>query len=187
MHSIDLQKPDGRNLTLYSRSRVGPVGEVLASGTAPFVANPHLRWHPLLGTWVAYAAYRQGRTFLPPPEYNPLAPSANAANPTELPVGAYDVAVFDNLFPVLAPSSPFRLGRFLPLFTTMGVVERIVDLPRDPQPVQEHGELPRHGHRRPFLGILGSPRSYLLPVTPEVRVGAEGTQDVVSAAYQQLS
>jgi UDPglucose--hexose-1-phosphate uridylyltransferase len=105
MHSIDLQKPDGRNLTLYSRSRVGPVGELLASGTPPFVANPHLRWHPLLGTWVAYAAYRQGRTFLPPPEYNPLAPSANAANPTELPVGAYDVAVFDNLFPVLAPSS----------------------------------------------------------------------------------
>jgi UDPglucose--hexose-1-phosphate uridylyltransferase len=105
MHSIDLQKPDGRKLTLYSRSRVGSVGELFASGTAPFVPNPHLRWHPLLGTWVAYAAYRQGRTFLPPPEYNPLAPSGIAANPTELPVGDYDVAVFDNLFPVLAPSS----------------------------------------------------------------------------------
>ena len=105
MHSIELEKPDGRRLTLYSRTRVGMVGEVLRSPTTPFVPNPHLRWHPLLGTWVAYAAYRQGRTFLPPPEYNPLLPSANADNPTELPVGAYDVAVFDNLFPVLSPQA----------------------------------------------------------------------------------
>ena len=37
--------------------------------------NPHLRWHPLRGEWVAYAGHRQHRTFLPPPEYNPLAPS----------------------------------------------------------------------------------------------------------------
>jgi UDPglucose--hexose-1-phosphate uridylyltransferase len=36
--------------------------------------RPHLRWHPLRGEWVTYAAHRQGRTFLPPPEYNPLAP-----------------------------------------------------------------------------------------------------------------
>jgi UDPglucose--hexose-1-phosphate uridylyltransferase len=54
---------------------------------------------------VAYAAYRQGRTFLPPPEYNPLRPSTDAANPTELPAGDYDVAVFDNLFPSLSLGS----------------------------------------------------------------------------------
>ena len=103
MDSVDLRKPDGRNLTLYSATRVQKVGALFGEQTpAP---NPHLRWHPLLGTWVAYAAYRQDRTFLPPPEFNPLAPSADPAHPTELPVGDYDVAVFDNRFPVLAPTS----------------------------------------------------------------------------------
>jgi UDPglucose--hexose-1-phosphate uridylyltransferase len=65
--------------------------------------NPHLRWHPLRGEWVAYAAHRQDRTFLPPPEYNPLLPwNGDPSNPTELPAGDYDIAVFDNLFPTLA-------------------------------------------------------------------------------------
>jgi UDPglucose--hexose-1-phosphate uridylyltransferase len=103
MHSVDLHKPDGRNLTLYSATRVANVGALFGEPTdAP---NPHLRWHPLLGTWVAYAAYRQDRTFLPPPEFNPLAPSADPSHPTELPTGEYDVAVFDNRFPVLSPTA----------------------------------------------------------------------------------
>ena len=71
----------------------------------PQEANPHLRWHPLRGEWVAYAAYRQGRTFLPPAEYNPLAPTRDPAHPTELPAGDYDIAVFDNRFPTLALSA----------------------------------------------------------------------------------
>jgi UDPglucose--hexose-1-phosphate uridylyltransferase len=100
--AVELRKPDGRRLTLYSRTRVADIGPLLGDATA-VAANPHLRWHPFLGTWVAYAAHRQTRTFLPPPEYNPLAPSANPANPTELPAGDYDVAVFDNRFPTLAP------------------------------------------------------------------------------------
>jgi UDPglucose--hexose-1-phosphate uridylyltransferase len=64
-----------------------------------------MRWHPLRAEWVAYAAYRQDRTFLPPPEYNPLAPSSDLAHPTELPAGDYDVAVFENLFPTFAMSA----------------------------------------------------------------------------------
>ncbi len=64
--------------------------------------NPHLRWHALRGEWVAYAAYRQHRTFLPPANYNPLLPTTDPAHPTELPAGAYDVAVFENRFPTLA-------------------------------------------------------------------------------------
>ena len=59
-----------------------------------------------------------------------------------------------------------RLSRLLPLFTTMGVVERIVGLPRDPQPVQEHTELPGHGHRSPLLCVLAASGGYLLPVAP---------------------
>jgi UDPglucose--hexose-1-phosphate uridylyltransferase len=51
---------------------------------------------------VAYASHRQGRTFMPPPEYNPLAPTTNPQFPTELPQGQYDVAVFENRFPSMA-------------------------------------------------------------------------------------
>ncbi len=60
-----------------------------------------MRWHPLRGEWVAYAAFRQNRTFAPPPEYNPLAVTTALGHPTELPAGDYDIAVFDNRFPSL--------------------------------------------------------------------------------------
>jgi hypothetical protein len=50
-----------------------------------------------------------------------------------------------------------RLGCLLPL-APMGVVERIVGLSRHPQAVQEHTELPRHGHRRPFFLAFLPPR-----------------------------
>ena len=53
----------------------------------PHAPNAHLRWHPLRGEWVAYATHRQDRTFLPPPEYNPLAPTTDPAHPTEVPAG----------------------------------------------------------------------------------------------------
>jgi UDPglucose--hexose-1-phosphate uridylyltransferase len=102
MHSLKLTKPDGRHLTLYSRRPVANVSGAPSPRSEPVNPNPHLRWHPLRGEWVAYAAYRQDRTFLPPPEYNPLLPGADPMHPTELPTGDYDIAVFDNLFPTLA-------------------------------------------------------------------------------------
>lgn len=102
MHVLDLIKPDGRALTLYSRRPIA--ADTVAPSPFPdtLLANPHLRWHPLRGEWVTYAAYRQGRTFLPPPEYNPLAVTRDPQNPTEVPAGDWDVAVFDNRFPSLA-------------------------------------------------------------------------------------
>ncbi len=101
MHKETLKKPDGRDLLLYSRRPV-PAGIVATSPSVePIEANPHLRWHPLRGEWVTYAAHRQNRTFLPPPEYNPLAPTKDSSFPTELPPGDYDIAVFPNRFPSL--------------------------------------------------------------------------------------
>jgi UDPglucose--hexose-1-phosphate uridylyltransferase len=101
MHVVELTKPDGRALTLYA-SRPLPEGLVAPSPfVEPLAAAPHLRWHPLRGEWVTYAAYRQGRTFLPPPEYNPLAVTRDPAHPTELPDAEWDIAVFDNRFPSL--------------------------------------------------------------------------------------
>lgn len=111
MHTLELVKPDGRRLTLYSRRPLDAALRAPSPFEQPLNASPHLRWHPLRGEWVTYAAYRQGRTFLPPPEYNPLAPTTAAANPTEVPAGDWDVAVFDNRFPALGgtPAAPPEL------------------------------------------------------------------------------
>jgi UDPglucose--hexose-1-phosphate uridylyltransferase len=67
--------------------------------------STHLRWHPLRGEWVAYASHRQNRTFLPPPEYNPLLPGDD----TEVPRGYWDVAVFENLFAKLSRNARNQL------------------------------------------------------------------------------
>ncbi|HEX6363265.1 MAG TPA: galactose-1-phosphate uridylyltransferase [Albitalea sp.] len=101
MFALELDKPDGRRLTLYARHPVKASGQAPSPFRDPLAGSPHLRWHPLRGEWVTYAAYRQGRTFLPPPEYNPLAPTVDAGNPTEVPAGDWEVAVFDNRFPSL--------------------------------------------------------------------------------------
>jgi len=102
MHSIELVKPDGRALTLYAREPMGAITQAPSPFAEPLAHSPHLRRHPLRDEWITYAAYRQDRTFLPPPEYNPLAVTIDPAAPTELPAGEWDVAVFDNRFPSLS-------------------------------------------------------------------------------------
>lgn len=119
MHKLTLRKPDGRQLILYARQ---PIPDALAApspSSVPHAPNSHLRWHPLRGEWIAYASHRQNRTFLPPPEYNPLAVTTDPASPTEVPAGPWDVAVFENLFPTLVATAhtppeievPTRPGR----------------------------------------------------------------------------
>jgi hypothetical protein len=61
--------------------------------------DTHLRHHPILQEWVIYASHRQDRTFLPPAESDPLAPTTDPEHPTELPTGDYDVAVSKTAFP----------------------------------------------------------------------------------------
>ena len=105
MHKRALVKPDGRGLLLYARQPIDGAIDAPSPSTSPHAPNPHLRWHPLRAEWVAYAGHRQHRTFLPPPEYNPLAPASDPAHPTEVPEGPWDIAVFENLFPALAQSA----------------------------------------------------------------------------------
>ena len=109
MYSVDLNKPDGRTLTLYAQHPIDAPAVAPSPFAEPLNGRAHLRWHPLRGEWVTYAAYRQDRTFLPPPEYNPLAPTTDPANPTEVPAGDWDVAVFDNRFPSLGGSGAGEL------------------------------------------------------------------------------
>lgn len=129
MHRLELLKPDGRHLTLYSRAPIDASLQAPSPFPEPLNASPHLRWHPLRGEWVTYAAYRQGRTFLPPPEYNPLAATVRPDNPTEVPGGAWDVAVFDNRFPSLgeaAGGDATPPSLYLPTEVARGACEVVV-------------------------------------------------------------
>ncbi len=102
MHRLTRTKPDGRELTLFGRAPLAGVTGAPSPFGTPLGRSPHLRRHTLRGEWVTYAAYRQDRTFLPPPEYNPLAVTTDPAALTELPPGNWDIAVFDNRFPSLS-------------------------------------------------------------------------------------
>jgi UDPglucose--hexose-1-phosphate uridylyltransferase len=57
------------------------------------------RFNELRGEQVDYAIDRQERTFLPPRDHDPLDPTLPGREPTEIPVAAFEIAVFDNRFP----------------------------------------------------------------------------------------
>jgi UDPglucose--hexose-1-phosphate uridylyltransferase len=126
VYRLDLRKPDGRRLSLYSRS---PIDEALVApspASESVQPNPHLRWHPLRGEWVAYASHRQERTFLPPADFNPLSPTTDPDHPTEMPQGAYDVAVFENLFPTFDKSAHDAPASLVPTAPARGACEVVV-------------------------------------------------------------
>lgn len=66
------------------------------------VTESELRRDPLTGEWNVYAAHRMNRTFMPPANENPLAPTKPGELPTEIPADDYDVVVFENRFPSLS-------------------------------------------------------------------------------------
>lgn len=106
IYKRDFQKADGRWTRLYGRSEIDPHLTIPTPSDQPISQlGSHMRWHPLRQEWVAYAGHRQNRTFLPPKEFNPLAPISNPAYPTELPQGNYDAAVFENMFPTLSKNA----------------------------------------------------------------------------------
>src|SRR3954467_12462740 len=112
MHRAFYKKPDGRSLWLYSRRPLStiPPWQILSPGNEPVSRSTERRWHPIRQEWVIYAGHRQNRTFLPDAQNNPLVPSGDPARPSELPVGEYDVAVFENRFPTMVgnPNEPER-------------------------------------------------------------------------------
>jgi len=127
LHAVELRKVDGRALTLYARQPfAAPDAPAPSPFAEPLAGHPGLRWHPLRGEWVTYAAYRQARTFLPPPEYNPLAPTSDPAHPTELPAGDWEVAVFDNRFPAFTPDAGEPAASIVPTAPARGRCEVVV-------------------------------------------------------------
>jgi UDPglucose--hexose-1-phosphate uridylyltransferase len=93
---------DGRELIYFGESADAAAG--YPDRRPPRRADPRsqARYDPLLGEWVIIAGHRQDRTFLPPSDLCPLDPS-QPGRLTEIPAPGYEVAVFENRFPPLAP------------------------------------------------------------------------------------
>jgi UDPglucose--hexose-1-phosphate uridylyltransferase len=164
MHRQELRKPDGRALTLYSRTPIATGLIAPSPSPDPIQANPHLRWHPLRGEWIAYASHRQGRTFMPPPEYNPLTPTLDPQYPTELPIGAYDIAVFDNRFPTLTLAAQDPPSLIVETLPANGACEVVV-FTQDPN--QSLSTLPLT-HLELLLQVWGD-RTQILGNTPQIQ------------------
>lgn len=88
---------DDRNSDLPSDRKA----DTRPSGNRPPTAE--LRHDPLTNEWIAVAAHRHTRAYLPPSHLCPLCP-ASEANPSEVP-DRFDVAVFENKNPAFAQAS----------------------------------------------------------------------------------
>ncbi|MGW0229765.1 galactose-1-phosphate uridylyltransferase [Actinopolymorpha singaporensis] len=92
---------DGRELIYFDESDSAVRDAVDQRDLPPRPPASELRYDPLVDEWVAIAAHRQGRTFLPPADQCPLCPS-RPGRPSEIPAESYDVVVFENRFPSFA-------------------------------------------------------------------------------------
>ena len=98
---------DGREIIYFDDSE--PYVSGAAERTAvdlrqlgPAAVAGEMRYDALTGEWVAIAAHRQDRTFLPPADACPLCPTRPDHLPSEVPESTYDVVVFENRFPSFA-------------------------------------------------------------------------------------
>lgn len=105
MHKTLTRMADGRELIYYDDGDVAPHGTEDKRDLPPRPPASVLRYDPLTDEWIAVAAHRQSRIFLPPADECPLCPST-PDRLTEVPED-YDVVVFENRFPSFsAHSSP---------------------------------------------------------------------------------
>ena len=124
LYKQSLRKADERRLFLYAREPVPAPDTVPMPG--PMHADPHLRWHPLRTEWVTYSPSRQERTFMPPPEWDPLAPTTDSTHQTEVPDSPRDVAVFENRFPALSRVVRKPPAAIVPTAPAAGTCEVVV-------------------------------------------------------------
>ena len=90
----DRQMADGRTIRYYdSAGQRRDAKDLRPEEEQPSIGE--LRLDPLVNEWIAMAAHRQGRIFLPPKELCPLCPTSE--NPgellTEIPESDFEVVV----------------------------------------------------------------------------------------------
>ena len=106
MDKLRIERPDGRYAYLYASERPLPLLLDMQHHERPD-EQIELRWNPLLDEHVIVSTSRQDRTFLPPPQYCPLCPTAPERGfATEIPAADFEIAVFENRFPGFRPDAP---------------------------------------------------------------------------------
>ena len=94
---------DGRQICDYDRESIART----AIDSRPFEPRPlpgDMREDILTGEWVAMAAHRQARAFLPPKEFCPLCPTKSDFG-TEVADSTFEVVVFENRSPSFSAPS----------------------------------------------------------------------------------
>jgi UDPglucose--hexose-1-phosphate uridylyltransferase len=89
---------DGREIIYFDEADDAVRNLVDDRDLPPLTGTSTLRHDVLSDEWVALAAHRQDRTYLPPVDQCPLCPSIGGRH-TEIPSPDYDVVVFENRFP----------------------------------------------------------------------------------------
>jgi len=115
IHRSSHRLADGREILYFDDSPPYADGSVRREvhDARPLDRPPqarHLRPDPLTGEWVAMAAHRMNRTFLPPADECPLCPTGRGTVPSEVPSEDYDVVVFENRFPSFSAAPPAASG-----------------------------------------------------------------------------
>ncbi len=96
------QLADGRELIYYDAGDAEARAEYVDQRPLEAVyTTSETRLDPVQNEWVAVAAHRQNRPYLPPTNDCPLCPSRDGKH-TEIPAPDYQVAVFENRFPSLS-------------------------------------------------------------------------------------
>lgn len=103
-HKQQIELADGRDLFYFDDSMPYASGECRRDGVdrrelPPARPSGEMRYDELSGSWIAMAAHRMDRTFMPPADACPLCPTQPDGFPSEIPAADYDVAVFENQFP----------------------------------------------------------------------------------------
>lgn len=94
---------DGRELVFFTRD--GQPEPQFLGDRRPLgrrSGGSEVRLDRLSQEWVAVAAHRQTRTYLPPADQCPLCPTREGSE-SEVPAASFDTAVFENRFPSLGP------------------------------------------------------------------------------------
>ena len=128
----DLPMNDGRTIRYYDSTPIPRTALDQRPKEDP-AGIGEMRLDPLLNEWIAVAAHRQNRAFLPPKELCPLCPTTGDLQ-TEIPDSNFSVVVFDNKNPSLnAPKGDWTLpelaeldGTQIPITYGVGKCEVVV-------------------------------------------------------------
>jgi UDPglucose--hexose-1-phosphate uridylyltransferase len=126
MKRTAIRLADGRELIYFDERPDADRSAVDRRELPPPPPTAQLRLDPLVDEWVAVAAHRNTRTFLPPTDRCPLCPST-PDNPSEIPAADYDVVVFENQFPSFSdrvvPNEITELTELTPVRPAVGRCE----------------------------------------------------------------